>query len=168
MLSGVRNKDYPVFRVFCHIKKKERHWTDENARRHGDSSTERIRLRGVSLYMHYIRVIRMPLSWSHATQDQRSSRAATQCVLVSLAGSFLEVSHGAPAWPGHWLRPRTLRKHVTTLGRHAQGLCSHSPLYPRLKRPVRRQFRKVQTRSCHQAAVSFHFLVSNCPQKGEI
>jgi len=129
-----------------------------------------IRFRGVSLYMHYIRVVRMPLSWSRATQGQISPRAATQCVHVSLAGSFLAVSHGAPAWPGHWLRPRTLRKHGTTLGRHALGLCSHAPLYPRLKRPVRREFRQVQTRFCQKAvvSVSFHFLVSHCPQKGEI
>ena len=52
-LSGIRNREDPVLRVFYHIKyRREKFGTDEIVRFHGDSGIERIRFRGVLLYQH--------------------------------------------------------------------------------------------------------------------
>jgi len=51
-LSGIRNREDPVFRVFYHIKyRREKFGTDEIVRFHGDSGIKRIRFRGVLLYI---------------------------------------------------------------------------------------------------------------------
>ena len=51
MLSGIRNREDPVFRVFYHIKNRRGNFgTDEIVRFHGDSGIERIRFRGFLLY----------------------------------------------------------------------------------------------------------------------
>jgi len=53
-MSGIRNREDPVFRVFYHIKnRREKIGTDENGRFHGDSGIERIRFRGFLLYFNY-------------------------------------------------------------------------------------------------------------------
>jgi len=50
-LSGIRNREDSVFRVFYHIKnRREKFGTDEIVRFHGDSGIERIRFRGFLLY----------------------------------------------------------------------------------------------------------------------
>ena len=50
-LSGIRNREDPVFRVFYHIKKRrEKFGTDGIVRFYGDSGIERIRFRGFLLY----------------------------------------------------------------------------------------------------------------------
>jgi len=52
MLSGIRNREDPVFRVFYHIKNRRKKFgTDEIVRFHGDSGMERIRFRGFLKYL---------------------------------------------------------------------------------------------------------------------
>jgi len=72
-LSGIRNREDPVFRVFYHIKKRrEKFGTDEIVRFHGDSGIERIRFRGVLLYTFYkYHLKRLTLKYHHKIQIQR-------------------------------------------------------------------------------------------------